>query len=132
MPQSSATPSARKVELLEAAYRYALTHGLAGLSLRPLAKEIGSSPRVLLYLFGSKEGLVQALLTRARADELELLADLRAEPPESSADDRLVEVAVQNGASDAHLIDYADQIDDAWLDGVSTVGVTSGASVPDV
>ncbi|KEI45586.1 TetR/AcrR family transcriptional regulator [Saccharopolyspora rectivirgula] len=93
MPQSSATPSARKVELLEAAYRYALTHGLAGLSLRPLAKEIGSSPRVLLYLFGSKEGLVQALLTRARADELELLADLRAEPPESSADDRLVEVA---------------------------------------
>jgi AcrR family transcriptional regulator len=93
VPQSSATPSARKVELLEAAYRYALTHGLAGLSLRPLAKEIGSSPRVLLYLFGSKEGLVQALLTRARADELELLADLRAEPPESSADDRLVEVA---------------------------------------
>ncbi|KEI44714.1 4-hydroxy-3-methylbut-2-enyl diphosphate reductase [Saccharopolyspora rectivirgula] len=50
----------------------------------------------------------------------------------SSNSNRLVEVAVQNGASDAHLIDYADQIDDAWLDGVSTVGVTSGASVPDV
>jgi hypothetical protein len=48
--------------------------GLVGVSLRPLAAAIGSSPRVLLYLFGSKDGLVQALLARARADELALLA----------------------------------------------------------
>jgi AcrR family transcriptional regulator len=72
-------PSARESELLEAAYRYALTHGLADLSLRPLATAIGSSPRVLLYLFGSKDGLVRALLARARAEELELLERLRAE-----------------------------------------------------
>ncbi len=31
-----------------------------------------------------------------------------------------------------HLVDYADDIDPAWLDGVTTVGVTSGASVPEV
>ena len=72
-------PSARESELLEAAYRYALTHGLADLSLRPLAAAIGSSPRVLLYLFGSKDGLVRALLARARADELDLLERLRSE-----------------------------------------------------
>ena len=73
------TDSARKQELLEAAYRYVLGTGLADMSLRPLAKEIGSSPRVLLFLFGSKEGLVRALLTRAREEELHYLAALRDE-----------------------------------------------------
>jgi AcrR family transcriptional regulator len=74
-------PSAREAELLEAAYRYALTHGLADLSLRPLAAAIGSSPRVLLYLFDSKDGLVKALLARARADELAMLRCLRDDNP---------------------------------------------------
>lgn len=77
MPDATSTPSARKVELLEGAYRYALEHGLSDLSLRPLATAIGSSPRVLLFLFGSKDGLVRALLARARADELVLLDRLR-------------------------------------------------------
>lgn len=76
MSEASTTPSARQRELLEGAYRYALEHGLADLSLRPLAKAIGSSPRVLLYLFGSKDGLVRALLARARSEELALLAQL--------------------------------------------------------
>jgi AcrR family transcriptional regulator len=71
------TGSARRRELLEAAYRYVLTHGLAHLSLRPLAAAIGSSPRVLLLLFGSKDGLVQALLARARADEKVVLDRVR-------------------------------------------------------
>ena len=50
----------------------------------------------------------------------------------SSNSVRLVEVAVQNGASAGHLVDYAREIDPAWLEGVNTVGVTSGASVPEV
>ncbi|WP_086731902.1 4-hydroxy-3-methylbut-2-enyl diphosphate reductase, partial [Streptomyces fradiae] len=50
----------------------------------------------------------------------------------SSNSKRLVEVAVQAGARAAHLVDFADEIDEAWLDGVATVGVTSGASVPEV
>jgi AcrR family transcriptional regulator len=66
--------SPRRDELLELAYRHALEHGLGGMSLRPLATAIGSSPRVLLFLFGSKDGLLRALLARARADELEMLA----------------------------------------------------------
>jgi AcrR family transcriptional regulator len=72
-------PSAREQELLELAYGYSLTHGLADLSLRPLAAAIGSSPRVLLFLFGSKDGLIRALLARARSDELELLASITAQ-----------------------------------------------------
>ncbi|MFE5943547.1 TetR/AcrR family transcriptional regulator [Streptomyces sp. NPDC056480] len=87
MPQEAPNPSARQNELLEAAYRYALTHGLADLSLRPLAEAIGSSPRVLLFLFGSKDGLLRALLTRARADELALL-DRAGEPDHPDRPDR--------------------------------------------
>ena len=60
----------RREELLEKAYGFVLEHGLADLSLRPLALAIGSSPRVLLYLFESKDGLVRELLARARRDEL--------------------------------------------------------------
>jgi AcrR family transcriptional regulator len=68
----------RKEELLEATYRYVLEHGLTQLSLRPLAAAIGSSPRVLVFLFGSKEGLVRAVLARARTDELAALDHVRA------------------------------------------------------
>ncbi|QGV78780.1 4-hydroxy-3-methylbut-2-enyl diphosphate reductase [Streptomyces ficellus] len=50
----------------------------------------------------------------------------------SSNSVRLVEVALGAGAKDAHLVDFADEIDEAWLEGVATVGVTSGASVPEV
>ncbi|MGW2508132.1 4-hydroxy-3-methylbut-2-enyl diphosphate reductase [Streptomyces scopuliridis] len=50
----------------------------------------------------------------------------------SSNSVRLVEVALGAGAGASHLVDGADEIDEAWLDGVSTVGVTSGASVPEI
>jgi AcrR family transcriptional regulator len=79
--------SPRKRELLEAAYGYVLARGLADFSLRPLAAAIGSSPRVLLFLFGSKDGLTRALLARARADELAALDTLRASPDAASLAD---------------------------------------------
>jgi AcrR family transcriptional regulator len=81
-------PEGRKKVLLELAYAYAREHGLAQLSLRPLAAAIGSSPRVLLFLFESKDGLVRALLARARTDELRLLA-------ETGPADGLAEAGVQ-------------------------------------
>jgi len=49
----------------------------------------------------------------------------------SSNSVRLVEVALEAGAPRAHLVDDAGGVEEAWLDGVTTVGVTSGASVPD-
>jgi 4-hydroxy-3-methylbut-2-enyl diphosphate reductase len=51
--------------------------------------------------------------------------------PNSSNSVRLVEVAKDNGARAAYLVDDAGEIDERWLDGVTTVGVTSGASVPE-
>ncbi len=50
----------------------------------------------------------------------------------SSNSKRLVEVALQAGAKASYLVDYAREVDESWLDGVETVGVTSGASVPDI
>jgi 4-hydroxy-3-methylbut-2-en-1-yl diphosphate reductase len=49
----------------------------------------------------------------------------------SSNSVRLVEVALEAGAKAAHRVDNASEIDPAWLGGVDSVGVTSGASVPD-
>jgi 4-hydroxy-3-methylbut-2-enyl diphosphate reductase len=49
----------------------------------------------------------------------------------SSNSVRLVEVALENGAAAAYRIDDAGEIQESWLDGVQTVGVTSGASVPE-
>jgi 4-hydroxy-3-methylbut-2-enyl diphosphate reductase len=50
----------------------------------------------------------------------------------SSNSVRLVEVALEYGAKKAFLIDYASEAKDEWLIGVQTVGVTSGASVPEI
>ena len=49
----------------------------------------------------------------------------------SSNSMRLVDVARANGARAVHRIDYASEIEQSWLDGAMTVGVTSGASVPE-
>src|ERR687894_384683 len=50
----------------------------------------------------------------------------------SSNSVRVVEVGLATGARAAYLVDYAREIDSSWLQGVHTVGVTSGASVPEV
>ena len=50
----------------------------------------------------------------------------------SSNSVRLVEVALEAGAGSAYRVDSAQEIDPTWFDGATTVGVTSGASVPDV
>jgi 4-hydroxy-3-methylbut-2-enyl diphosphate reductase len=50
----------------------------------------------------------------------------------SSNSVRLVEVALENGARAAYRVDYASEVRQEWLDGVATVGVTSGASVPEI
>ena len=50
----------------------------------------------------------------------------------SSNSVRLVEVALEYGAKAAYLVDYAAEVKDEWFNGVETIGVTSGASVPEI
>ena len=50
----------------------------------------------------------------------------------SSNSVRLVEVALEYGAKKAYLVDYANEVKEEWLVGAETIGVTSGASVPEI
>ncbi len=68
------------------------------------------------------------LAVKALAHECELVLVIGSR--NSSNSNRLVEVAREHGA-DSHLIDNATQVRDEWLDGVSTVGISSGASAPE-
>jgi AcrR family transcriptional regulator len=79
-----ATRTERRTEWTEAATDYVLEHGLIGLSLRPLAAALGTSDRMLLYHFGSKDELVAAVLrtsndrSTAHIRAMEPSQDLRA------------------------------------------------------
>ena len=67
---------------------------------------------------------------KAMASECDLVLVVGSQ--NSSNSKRLVEVALQAGARASYLVDYAREVDETWLDDVTTVGVTSGASVPDI
>jgi 4-hydroxy-3-methylbut-2-enyl diphosphate reductase len=77
----------------------------------------------ICYATSNRQWAVKELL-----DEVSLLLVVGSH--NSSNSQRLVEVAHAAGVA-AHLVDDADEIDDAWLDGVAVVGVTSGASAPE-
>jgi AcrR family transcriptional regulator len=76
--------TARREDLAEAATDYALEHGLIGLSLRPLARALGTSDRMLLYHFRDKDDLVASILRSATSRSVQTLlrlptpSDLRA------------------------------------------------------
>lgn len=59
--------SNRKAELREAALRYLLRNGAANVSLRPMAAALGTSARMLVFHFGSKEGLIQDVMQELHA-----------------------------------------------------------------
>ena len=64
------------------------------------------------------------------ADQCELMVVVGSS--NSSNTVRLVDVALESGVDAAYRVDFAAEIDEAWLEGVTTVGVTSGASVPEI
>ncbi|CAN5141842.1 TetR/AcrR family transcriptional regulator [soil metagenome] len=72
----------RRDQIAEAATGYVLEHGLIGLSLRPMAAWIGTSDRMLLYHFGSKDDLVAAVL---QVSNDRSVLEVRALPPAADA-----------------------------------------------
>ena len=79
----------------------------------------------ICYATQNRQGAVKAM-----APDCDLVIVVGSRNSSNSV--RLVEVALGAGADAAYLVDYAADIDPAWLEGVSTVGVTSGASVPEI
>ena len=79
----------------------------------------------ICYATQNRQNAVKLLATQA---DLVMVIGSRS----SSNSVRLVEVALAEGAAGAYLIDGPDDIQDRWLRGVNTVGVTSGASAPEV
>ena len=72
-----ARDTSRRDEVAEAATDYVLEHGLVGLSLRPMAADLGTSDRMLLYHFASKDDLVATVL---RVSNDRSVAEIRAMP----------------------------------------------------
>ena len=81
--------TSRRDEVAQAATDYVLEHGLVGLSLRPLAAELGTSDRMLLYHFRSKDDLVASVL-RVSSDRS--VAVLRALPPSGSVREAVLDL----------------------------------------
>ncbi|MFE0023397.1 TetR/AcrR family transcriptional regulator [Amycolatopsis sp. NPDC059021] len=78
MTEASADPRAK---LLEATIEHIARHGGADQSLRTLAGALGTSHRMLIYHFGSKEGLLTAVVNEVERRQREVLADLSADVP---------------------------------------------------
>lgn len=72
--------SERRQELVNQSLDYFLKHGVAGLSLRPMAGRLHTSARLLIYHFGSKEGLIAAVMDEVRARVQKSFARLLADP----------------------------------------------------
>ncbi len=126
-----------KVALLQKILHYLLKHGLQDLSLRPLAKALGTNARMLIYHFGSKEGLIIEALGLAQQRQIEALTKSPKPKANSeaelaylwkwfSSDDFLafgkllfeVEVLAING--DKHYSAFARQIIEGWASFIQT------------
>src|SRR5437763_9903810 len=78
--QVAITESPSKARLLRDAMEYVADHGVADLSLRGLAAAIGTSHRMLIYHFGSKEGLLIEVIRAIEEQQHETLAELDLDP----------------------------------------------------
>lgn len=75
-PGTSPRPTGPRAELLAAAIGYVAAHGFGQASLRQIAAGIGSSHRMLIYHFGSKQGLGSAIIDAIQAAQLAALREL--------------------------------------------------------
>ena len=73
-------------ELLERVVDYVLAHGVIDLALRPLARAVGASPRLLLYRFTSKDELVTQVVSRLRERQRELFERVRVQEGKTAID----------------------------------------------
>jgi AcrR family transcriptional regulator len=142
MPEQ-APPSPRE-RLLTAAVDYVAAHGIGDLSLRQLAAALGTSHRMLVYHFGSKEGLLVEVIRAVEARQREALAELTADPdlpvseqarrmwrrladPALWPNERLFfEVYGQALQGRPHTTELLDGIVDSWLEPLTELNIAQG------
>jgi len=135
-----------KATLLEEAIDFSARHGLSGVSLRQMAEALGTSHRMLIYHFGSKEGLLVAIVNEMEARQHEQMAALDADPSLSPREqlrqmwrqladpamwphERLFfEVYSQALQGRPHTTQLLDTAVESWLEPVTEIGRRSGLS----
>jgi len=139
-----------RAELLHAAIEHVAHHGLADLSLRSLAAELGTSHRMLIHHFGSKEALWVAIVREVERRQLETMRELILDAevpfdelmrtwwrhisdpslwPHEKLFFEIYAAALQRRAP---ARDVLDGIVDSWLSPAADVAATSGRPVDDV
>ncbi|UGS34008.1 TetR/AcrR family transcriptional regulator [Capillimicrobium parvum] len=134
----------RQQELLDAAIDYVAAHGLTDLSLRRLAAELGTSHRMLIHHFGSKQGLWVAIVREVERRQLALIGDIMPDPSASLGDamrawwrhisdrslwpnERLFfEVYGQALQDRPYTAELLDGIVDSWLEPAAAIGESMG------
>ncbi len=133
--------------LLDAAVEYAAHHGIGDLSLRQLAAALGTSHRMLVYHFGSKEGLLVAVVREVEARQRRFLADLDGSLPplelgrklwERLADPAMwpyeklfFEVYSQALRSRPHRAAMLDGVVESWVAPIADLNVRHGVAPDD-
>jgi AcrR family transcriptional regulator len=137
-------PDGPRARLLAAAMDYVAQHGIGDISLRGLAAALGTSHRMLIYHFGSREGLlievIRTVEEQQRAALFEMLSDTEAPPAETMrtmwarvADPALwpnerlfFEVYVQALQGSPHAVPLLDGIVDLWVEPLTRIAVEQG------
>ena len=138
------TDRGSKERLRRAAIEYVAEHGVADLSLRGLAAAIGTSHRMLIYHFGSKEGLLIAVVRAVEEQQRAQLAALDVGAPSSPGDvvrrmwrhisdpslwpnERLFfEMYGQALQGGPHAVEFLDGIVESWLEPIAAIRVQQG------
>lgn len=142
-------PTSSRDRLLAATMDYVTQHGIGELTLRQLAKALGTSHRMLVYHFGSKEGLLTEVVRRSEAEQrtltAQLMADTNAAPIEQArrvwsqlADKQMwprerlfFEVYGQALQGRPHTRALLDEIVDAWLEPLVAINQRLGLPIRD-
>lgn len=101
---SPSRESTGREQLLARVVGYFAGHGVADTSLRGLAEQIGTSHRMLLYHFGSREGLLAAVVDHVEAEQRATFATLFAEVAESGEDPVAQGLRFWRGVTEAALV----------------------------
>ena len=144
MPGPSPDPNGARERLLAAAMDHVVEHGIGDLSLRGLAAALGTSHRMLIYHFGSREGLLIEIIRTVEARQRAALAQMLLEPDAEPADimrrtwrrladpalwpnERLFfEVYAQALQGSPHARPLLDGIVSSWVEPLTRIAVAQG------